>query len=79
LQDLPYPWVSVVQGELAALDPADLAAGLVGAERVVDPAKPCEGRLEPGRQVVRGEVVADVDADGSTHDVIDTAGARSGP
>ena len=59
--------------QLAAGQPADLAVLLVGAERRVDPAQPVEHRLE---DLAAGALVADVDDNRHAHDLLDAANAR---
>ena len=58
--------------ELAAVQPADLAVCLVGAEPLVDLAEPVEELVEhPGIALV-----AHVDEDRHPHDLLDAADAR---
>jgi hypothetical protein len=69
LQDVSYERMSILAPQLAAVDPADLAVVLVGAEGVVHPVQPLEELLERGARL---GVVADVDDDRQAHDVLDS-------
>jgi hypothetical protein len=66
--------VCLFHRELAALDALDLAVLPVSAERLVDPAEPCEHIVDQGGVCV----VADVDDDRHPHDVFDVSGSGRG-
>ena len=68
-QDAAEIRAACILGYLSATEAADLAIGLVGAEAPVDVAQVFEGLIEGrGRHVL----VADVEADGRAHDLLDT-------
>jgi hypothetical protein len=63
-------WVRVRRGELAAVQPRDLAVAPIGGEGRVHPAQPGERRLQ---RCGGNAGVADVDRDRQPHDVLDAA------
>ncbi len=68
VEHLAHIRARVFEREVAAVDAADLAVVLVGAERGVDVAQPVEQAVESRVVDVR---VADVDDDGHPHHVLD--------
>ncbi len=79
---LGHQRVRVLDAQLAAVDPADLAVRPVGREQHVDGPQLVVRRLDPGLR--RGDAAppaAEVDADGHPHHLLDpgAAGGRGGP
>src|SRR5205814_5315548 len=71
-EDLPDVGMCVCARQLAPVQAADVAVVAIGAEALVDDAKPVEQRLEGSRVVD----VADVDDDRHAHDVLDAGDAE---
>jgi hypothetical protein len=72
-EDALHLLMGIVELQLAAIQAADLAVRLVGAEGLVHPLQPCEKAL--GDRIV-DIVVSEIEDDRHAHDVLDAACSR---